>query len=114
MTVKVEKTPIGESTSYESCIGVREELPQEGNLTGFLGEEDTSERKEWEEHWVGMPEFVQEDNPPFKKLIVNFRNKEDYAEFVKLVGQVMTDKTKTIWYPELSKDENSLKRWMEE
>ena len=44
---------------------------------------------------------------------MNFRNKEDYAEFVKLIDQKITDKTKSIWYPELDKDQNTLKRWME-
>jgi hypothetical protein len=69
---------------------------------------------DWEEHWVGMPEFKQEDNPPYKKIIMSFRSKEDYEEFAKLIDQKLTDKTKSIWYPKLDKDENTLKRWIEE
>jgi 23S rRNA A2030 N6-methylase RlmJ len=60
----------------------------------------------------------KEDNPAYKKLIISFRTKEDYDEFVektaKILDQTMTQKTKTIWYPALSRDENSLKRWIEE
>ena len=68
---------------------------------------------DWENHWVGMPEFVQEDNPPYKKIIMNFRSKEDYDSFAKLIDQKLTEKTKSIWYPKLDIDDNSLKRWIE-
>lgn len=69
---------------------------------------------DWEEHWVGMPEFDQEDNPPYKKIFLNFRNEEDYKAFAKLIGQNLTEKTKSIWYPKLDVDDNMLKRWIEE
>ncbi len=69
---------------------------------------------DWEEHWVGMPEYDQENNPPYKKIIMSFRSKEDYEEFAKLIDQKLTNKTKSIWYPKLDKDENTLKRWIEE
>ena len=72
------------------------------------------EDHDWEEHWVGMPEFVQEDNPPYKKIFMNFRNEADYKEFAKLIGQNLTEKTKSIWYPKLNIDDNMLKRWIEE
>ena len=75
-------------------------------------EEDVTE--EWRKYWKGMPEFVQEDNPPHKKIIVSFRNEEDYEEFAKLIGQKLTDKTKSIWFPKLDIDDNALKRWIEE
>jgi hypothetical protein len=68
---------------------------------------------DWEEHWVGMPEFDQEDNPPYKKIFLNFRNEEDYKTFAKLIGQNLTEKTKSIWYPKLEIDDNMLKRWIE-
>lgn len=77
-------------------------------------EELFDDEEEWKKHWLGMPEFDQEDNPPYKKIIMSFRNKEDYEEFAKLVDQNLTEKTKSIWYPKLDRDENSLKRWIEE
>ena len=63
---------------------------------------------------MDMPEFVQEDAGPHKKVIVSFRNEEDYIEFATLIGQKMTKKTKSIWYPALAKDANCLKRWFGE
>ena len=106
------KPDIQESTVYESLIGVKEDVDHHATLADFLGVEE-NERKEWEKHWIGMPEYVQEDNPPYKKILISFRTEEDYDEFAKLIGQNLTIKTKSIWYPKLDRDENSLKRWIE-
>ena len=97
----------------ENCLDTKDNTYAESTLSEFIELENETDDKEWKKHWIGMPEFVQNDNPSYKKLIVNFRNKEDYAEFVKLIDQKITDKTKSIWYPELDKDQNTLKRWME-
>lgn len=51
--------------------------------------------------WVGMPEFVSEDKTSFKALVVHFRDQEGIDEFMKLVGQKITDKTRFIWFPEI-------------
>ena len=77
-------------------------------------EQIVDDEHDWEEHWVGMPEFVQKDNPPFKSIFLHFRNQEDYKAFAKLIGQNLTEKTKSIWYPKLEIDDNMLKRWIEE
>jgi hypothetical protein len=77
-------------------------------------EKEQYEDHNWEEHWVGMPSFKQEDNPPFKSIFLHFRNKEDYKAFAKLIEQNLTEKTKSIWYPKLEIDDNMLKRWIEE
>lgn len=69
---------------------------------------------DWEEHWVGMPEFEQEDNPAYKVLIIRFRNKEHYEEFSRNNKLDLTEKTKSAWYPKLDIDDNALKRWIEE
>lgn len=110
--IKVE-----ESTKYENCIGVKEELPSSGSLSEFLGldpEDNITEEKDWQKHWVGMPEFKQEDNPPYMKIYMSFRNKKDFEDFAELVDQNLSEKTKSIWYPKLDRDQNSLKRWIEE
>jgi len=109
-----KKTKIEESTEYENCLDVKEF--EDGTLSSFLGEEAVKdiEEKIWKKHWVGMPEFTQENNPPFKKIIVSFRNKEDYDEFSKLIGQNLTEKTKSIWHPKLDREANSLLRWVED
>lgn len=112
------KVDVEESTQYESCIGVKDQ--QRGSVFEFmddLSEDDNIGKKfdePWQEHWVGMPNYVQEDNPPYMKIYVSFRCKEDYAEFSKLVDQNLTEKTKSIWYPKLDREDNALLRWIEE
>jgi len=54
---------------------------------------------EWKKEWRGMPEFVRLDLEPFQKIIVNFKSREDVAEFAKLVGQRLTSETDSIWFP---------------
>lgn len=110
MTVK-------ESTQYDNFLGKKTELPRDPTLAEFLGIEE--EQNEREKLWVGMPEFDQKENPPFKTIYVHFRNEEDFKEFVKKYKtfddeQTISNKTKSMWYPHLAKDENSLKRWFEE
>jgi hypothetical protein len=46
---------------------------------------------EWQREWVGMPEFIQN-----KK---EFETDEDLSGFSALIGQKLTSKTKSAWYP---------------
>lgn len=64
----------------------------------LLGDLDqfTRQREEWE----GMPEFVQEDLAPWKSVIVHFENRADMDAFAALIGQRLTEKTQSVWYPE--------------
>ncbi len=55
----------------------------------------------WEEEWQDMPEFISEDIQPYQKIVVRFETKENYDEFAKLIGQNLTARTKSIWYPKL-------------
>lgn len=64
--------------------------------------------------WVGMPEFVQEKQEPYSKIIVRFDNEEDLQEFSTLIGQKLTSKTKSIWHPKLIRGLNSNKRYVNE
>jgi hypothetical protein len=57
--------------------------------------------------WEGMPEFDQEDQLSFRNIIIHFDNNEDIKEFAKLLGQIITDKTKSMWYP--AKNKNNTK-----
>jgi hypothetical protein len=52
-----------------------------------------------EGEWKGMPEFVQEDQRPFQKIIVNFKTKEDVDAFSKLIGHKLSYRADTIWFP---------------
>ena len=49
--------------------------------------------------WDGMPEFVQEKQEPFAKVIFRFENDADLQAFAELIGQKLTAKTKSSWHP---------------
>ena len=49
--------------------------------------------------WKQMPEFVQEKQEPFAQIIFRFETEQDLAEFAELIGQKLTSKTKSAWYP---------------
>jgi len=70
----------------------------------------TEEEKEWQD----MPEFVQEQQKPFSKIIVRGETEEDLQEFAKLIGQKLTPKTKSIWHPKLVRGKHSHKRYRDE
>lgn len=55
--------------------------------------------KDWETHWQGMPAFNQENQMPFKSILVHFKDREDMNEFSELVNQIVNKKTQSIWYP---------------
>lgn len=67
---------------------------QEPSLFG-----DLDQFTRWHSEWRGMPEFVQEDLGPFKSVIVHFESRADLDAFSKLVGQKLTENTRSIWYP---------------
>ncbi len=116
------KSEVKESGAYENCMELLTDEYQPPTLSRFFGEGEEDEESggvdtnnaEWKKHWVGMPSFEQNDNKTFKTIYVHFRNQEDYDAFAKLIEQNLTMKTKSIWYPKLERDENSLKRWIEE
>lgn len=114
-----KKPEIKESTQYENLIGKKEpELKSVSLLDHMELDENEKEKysesdtKEWKKLWKGMPEFEQESNPTYKTIYVHFRNEEDYQEFAKLIGQNLTEKTKSIWHPHLDRTQNSLLRWI--
>ena len=49
--------------------------------------------------WVGMPEFIQEKQEPFAKIIVRVNSEADLEELSELLGQKLTAKTKSVWFP---------------
>jgi hypothetical protein len=52
------------------------------------------------EHWRGMPEFNQDDNGPYRQVIVSLEDEAAVEAFFKLIGQSYTDKTKSVWFPD--------------
>lgn len=105
-----DKTTVEESTVYESHMDAKADKAP--TLATLIGEEEPQE--EWEKHWGGMPEYEQENNQPWKKLIVSFATREDYMDFQEKIGQNMTEKTKSIWHPHPERLPNKVLRWVED
>lgn len=73
-------------------------MKKNDNLFDVMGiEEDGS--------WDGMPEYNHShENPHATEIIFRFRNEQDLKDFSDLIGQKLTMKTKSAWYPELESD----------
>jgi len=71
-------------------------------------------KQEIDNEWIDMPEFVQNKQEPYSKIIFRFENEEDLQEFSELIGQPLTSKTKSAWYPQLVRGKNSRKRYVDE
>lgn len=69
---------------------------------------------QWKEIWKGMPEFIQEKQKPYAQIVFRFDNEEDLQEFATLIGQKLTNKTKSAWHPQLVRGINSNKRYSDE
>ena len=102
-----------ESKDYENLVGEKIDTTP-SNLEDIVGEQLVSVTNQiWEDHWHDMPEYVSKDTR-YKHVRVQFRTKEDYQDFQKLIGQNLTEKTQGIWFPALEKEENFLMRWIED
>lgn len=71
-----------------------DETAEQGTLFGAVEEFDVTHRE-----WREMPEFVQEDLSPWKSIAVHFESRSDMEAFSRLVGQSLTAKTQSVWYP---------------
>lgn len=74
---------------------------------------DQEEKEDQPDDWESMPEFVNEANDAYRKIIISFENERDVLDFAKLIGQHITDKTKSLWVPAKVKD-NNLWTWIDE
>lgn len=69
---------------------------------------------EWQREWEGMPEFVQNNNMPWKTLLVHFTCREDMLIFQDLIQQRFSKETKYVWFPEAEIGRAAHLRWAEE
>tara|TARA_B100000315_G_scaffold112754_1_gene103385 strand:+ start:203 stop:496 length:294 start_codon:yes stop_codon:yes gene_type:complete len=81
------------------------------NQLTFDGLDD---RSSWEKEWQDMPEFVMEDTTSFRTLKIHFRNFDDVDRFAKLIGQHISPKVKSLWFPEMLKRRYANKRYVDE
>ena len=68
----------------------------------------------WQEFWQDMPEFVQEDQEPWKSVIVHFAGRADMNAFAELVEQHVGPRTQSLWFPEAEIGRYANKRYADE
>jgi len=68
-----------------------------------------------DEMWKDMPEYGDGAlNKPFRTVFVHFQKEIDVQKFAQLLGQVITEKTKWVWYPFREKQVNIDKKVISE
>ena len=65
----------------------------------------------WKTEWKNMPEFVQEKKPAFRKIVIRLRDQQDLDDLQEKLGQKISDKAKSVWYPELERGQCADKVW---
>lgn len=58
--------------------------------------------EKWKNEWKNMPEFIQEDQSSYRKIVIHFKNEEDVQKFAELIGQKITPKQKSTWFPQIA------------
>ena len=75
------------------------DLFYDNEISQILIEEEEIAPDDPNEVWDGMPQFA--GGPlAIKSIHVHFETMDDYYQFAELIGQKLTDKTKSIWIPE--------------
>lgn len=74
------------------------------NKTTYTGFFEDKEVEGWRKEWKNMPEYEQEDKTPMQSIMVHFTSIADRDEFSALVGQVVTPKTRSLFYPPLKRE----------
>ncbi len=67
--------------------------------------------KDWQKHWVDMPEFNHKNKQGCRQLIIHFDTEEDVQEFAELIDQKITHKTKFLWFPKMQIEKFMHKRY---
>jgi hypothetical protein len=52
-----------------------------------------------EENWQGMPEVAQGNAEAYRSMMVHFVDEEAVRQFAQLIGQVIRDRQKYLWFP---------------
>lgn len=68
----------------------------------------------WADHWIGMPEYDQQDLMPWQSIKVHFTCSRDRDAFAQLVGQRLTDLSQWIWYPKAERLDEASRRYRSE
>lgn len=62
-------------------------------------------KQSWEEHWIGMPEYISEKQEVYAKIEFAFEDDLELAKYS--LDQNITDKTKSVWFPKLKSGQHS-------
>ena len=54
------------------------------------------------------------DLTSFRKIVVHFKNNDDVDKFSKLIGQKITPKQPSLWYPEVEPRRYANKKYVDE
>lgn len=57
----------------------------------------------WRTEWDGMPAFEQKNLLPSYSVRVNFATFADMQKFAAMLGQHLTEKTSSVWFPQQPK-----------
>lgn len=79
-------------------------------ITGLFLERENGET-DADAEWEGMPEYSQKDKNSFRHIIVHFNSNSDVEQFAKVIGQNLTEKTKSIWFPPQERMDTESKRY---
>jgi ParB-like chromosome segregation protein Spo0J len=127
---RIADNKVSESSWDIDLLGVELELLDESTvdtqLTGFdddeieaFGVDDEGEaeeldpREEWEKS--GIADYENEDQLAEYSVKVNFMDEQSIKEFSELVGQKVTTRTDSIWFPEQEGQKSSkFKGWVNE
>lgn len=114
---------VGDSSALEYEAEILKEITNDDALVKAIAEEDyrlrlllngPEQANDPNAEWTGMPEFHQEDLSAWKSLKVNFRSPLDLQEFAKLIGQNLTEHTRSIWYPKADRIDMSSQSYQDE
>ena len=72
------------------------------------------QNESWKEEWQGMPEYEQKNLLPEFSVRINFASADDLRKFADLIGQPITTKTSSVWYPAQAKELLADKRYVDE
>jgi predicted site-specific integrase-resolvase len=74
-------------------------LEDEAVSLNFYSKDDLE--NDWQKEWKDMPEFIQEDLTSHRKIVIHFRNDADVKKFAELIGQKISPKQTSLWFPEM-------------
>jgi len=102
---------------YEDCMEVLEkELPvykepdpnsfkpkvtgkQFKKVISLFGDDDEETFFDVDKHYVGMPEYDNEDIKPYGQVVVKFLTEADMIAFGNYIGKTITPRTPSFFYP---------------